>query len=336
MRARPGCSISGIRGSDRCWRAGSTTSSRMSCISTMWCASCPSRPFWCRPPGCSPRMTCGWPGRSTRATRDDRGFVDRPLKRRIDTAVARRALDEVVAVAAPVAKPLAAAGFSRVTTAPAPASIPTYPLASPADCTDLAYVGGSARTRASRAPRPGGLSAALRIRRAGCSSRVMAHSPAASLGIGRCFRAALSGGWTTPASRALLSGVRAVVVPSLPRLRPEGAPLAVVEAAPMAARSSAATTRDHSIWQGGLPGCSIVRRRRGRGACRRAGPVARAIRCTPPSWAVPTLRRPASAIRPSGLAECMEQRVRASHRGPPAEREDPRNCVLRLSFPGLR
>src|SRR5947209_8405131 len=67
--------------------------------------------------------------------------VDRHIKQPLDTAVARRALDEVAAVSGPVAAELKAAGFSRVTTVPPPAAPPEAPLRPPADSRDIAYVG---------------------------------------------------------------------------------------------------------------------------------------------------------------------------------------------------
>ena len=187
-----------------------------------------------------------------------RGFVDRHVKRRVDTAVARRALDEVVAVSAPVAESLAAAGFSRVTTAPAPASIPTHPLASPADCTDLAYVGRLCEDK--------GLFVLLSAWRA-----ISERHPASRLLI--AGDGPLAGDLTRIGDESvrylgrldgdgiskLLGSVRGVVVPSLPGLRPEGAPLAVVEAAAHGRPVVGSDDPGIAALAAVLPGCSIVR-----------------------------------------------------------------------------
>jgi glycosyltransferase involved in cell wall biosynthesis len=159
-----------------------------------------------------------------------RGLVDRQLKRRLDATVARRALDEVVAVSERVAESLRAAGFSRVTTMPPPAPIPVCALRSPDDCTDLAYVGRLSQDK--------GLFVLLQAWRL-----ISERHPTSQLlvaGDGPLLdelrqvgdeSVRFLGRLGSDAVSRLLGSVRAVVVPSLPQLRPEGSPLSVVDAA---------------------------------------------------------------------------------------------------------
>jgi glycosyltransferase involved in cell wall biosynthesis len=183
-----------------------------------------------------------------------KGLVDRHVKRRLDSAVARQALDEVVAVSQPMADSLAAAGFARVTTAPAPASTPRYPLLSPADCTDLAYVGRLSEDK--------GLFVLLQAWRA-----ISERHPASRLLI--AGDGPLAGDLARIGDESvrylgrldgdgvskLLASVRGVVVPSLPRLRPEGSPLTVVEAAVHARPVIGSDDPGIAALAAGLPGC---------------------------------------------------------------------------------
>jgi glycosyltransferase involved in cell wall biosynthesis len=186
-----------------------------------------------------------------------RGFVDRHVKRRIDTAVARRALDEIVAVSEPVADSLAAAGFLRVTTAPAPASLPTHPVESPADCTDLAYIGRLSEDKglfvllaAWRAISERHPASRLLIAGDGPLSGELAGIRDESVRyLGRLDGAGVS---------KLLGSVRGVIVPSLPGLRPEGAPLAVVEAAAHGRPVVGSDDPGIAALAGVLPGCILV------------------------------------------------------------------------------
>ena len=234
-----------------------------------------------------------------------RGLVDRQVKRRIDTAVARRALDEVVAVSAPVADSLAAAGFSRVTTAPAPASIPTCPLASPADCTDLAYVGRLSEDKGLFTL----LSAwhAISERHPGSRLLIAGDGPLAGdlARVGdesvRCL-GRLDGDGVSK----LLGSVRGVIVPSLPGLRPEGAPLTVVEAAAHGRPVIGSDDPGIAALAAVLPGCSIVRAGEA-GAL--AGELDRLLR--DPLHAAERGRVNAEAARvahaPERLVKCMQQ-----------------------------
>jgi glycogen synthase len=185
------------------------------------------------------------------------GLVDRHLKRRLDTAVARRALDEVVAVSEPVATGLRDAGFTRVTALPAPAPTPSHPLCPPAECADLAYVGRLSEDkglfillqawRLISERHPG---SRLIVAGDGPLQEELARSGDESVRfVGRLSADAVS---------RLLGSVRAVAVPSLPRLRPEGAPLVVVEAA---AHGRAVVGSDDPgivAMAAGLPGCVTV------------------------------------------------------------------------------
>ena len=159
-----------------------------------------------------------------------RGLVDRQLKRRLDRAVARRGLDEIVAVSEPVAESLRAAGFSRVTTLPPPAPVPVGSPRGPDDCSDLAYVGRLSEDK--------GLFVLLQAWRLISERHPTSRLLVAGDGPLRDdlhtagdesvrFLGRLDGSGVS----RLLGSVRGVVVPSLPRLRPEGTPLAVVDAA---------------------------------------------------------------------------------------------------------
>ncbi len=186
-----------------------------------------------------------------------KGLVDRGLKRRLDTAVGRRALDEVVAVSAPVANALAAAGFSRVTTLPAPAPVPSHPVASPADCTDLAYVGRLSEDKgllvllqAWRAISERHPASRLLVAGAGPLAAQLAEAGDGSVR----FLGRIDGDGVS----RLLGSVRGVIVPSLPRLRPEGSPLAVVEAAAHGRPVIGSDDPGIAALAAGLPGCVTV------------------------------------------------------------------------------
>ena len=183
-----------------------------------------------------------------------RAVVDRQVKRRLDAAVARRALDEVVAVSEPVAESLRAAGFSRVTAMAPPAPIPVDEPRSPADCSDLAYVGRLSQDK--------GLFVLLQawrlISERHPTSRLLVAGDGPLMPdlrqvgdesvhvLGRLDGAGVS---------RLLGSVRAVVVPSLPRLRPEGTPLAVVDAAAHGRPVIASDDPGIAALAAVLPGC---------------------------------------------------------------------------------
>ncbi|MGZ6803982.1 MAG: glycosyltransferase [Nocardioidaceae bacterium] len=143
------------------------------------------------------------------------------LRAPLDARAARRT-GTVLAVSGPLRDRLAAAGFRDVrhawSWAPAPAV-----TAPPAASRDLAFVGRLDRDKGAdllaeaflAADRPG-----TRLLLAGTGSARLPRDP----------RVVELGTLDRPAVSALLSTVRAVALPSLPSLRPEGAPLALVEA----------------------------------------------------------------------------------------------------------
>ncbi|MGZ6825172.1 MAG: glycosyltransferase [Mycobacteriales bacterium] len=157
---------------------------------------------------------------------DGQGTALRAYQRqraRLDARVARRLCPTVLAVSGPLEQRLRAAGFADVRRAWPWAERPRVAVAEPAASRDLAFVGRldpdkgvDVLVRAFlRADRSG-----ARLLLAGTGSlRLPADDRVVRLG--RLDRAGVS---------ALLGSVRAVVLPSLPARRPEGSPLALVEA----------------------------------------------------------------------------------------------------------
>jgi len=161
-----------------------------------------------------------------------RNALDRLVKQPLDTALARRHVDIALPVSAEIAGRLRAAGFAQVREVPAPAPSPVTATTPPSTSTTVLFVG---RLSADK-----GVDVLL-----DAWPDVSAAVPAADLvvvgdGPERTLLAQradlLDGVQFTgrldelDVSRALGSA-RVVAVPSLPAVRPEGAPLVVVEAA---------------------------------------------------------------------------------------------------------
>jgi glycosyltransferase involved in cell wall biosynthesis len=154
-------------------------------------------------------------------------------KSQLDRRVARRTVDAALAVSEPIASALRSAGFRGVSVVPVPVDPPVTPPVDLRACGDIVYAGrlapdkgvdvlidafaGLAGTHPDTTLLVAGSGeedAALRARAARLGDRVRF--------LGRLPAAELS---------ALLGGARVVAVPSVPSRRPEGSPLAVVEAA---------------------------------------------------------------------------------------------------------
>jgi glycosyltransferase involved in cell wall biosynthesis len=166
--------------------------------------------------------------------RTPRGVADRLLKAPLDRAVARRRLAAAIAVSEPLAERLRARGFRDVTHVPVCGLMPTAPLQPVAANRDVAFVGRLSADKGVRvltdafatvaADRP---DARLLVAGAGPDESAV-RDLADRLGpdrvrhLGRLDESGIS---------ALLAGVRVVVVPSLPAVRPEGSSLSAVEAA---------------------------------------------------------------------------------------------------------
>jgi glycosyltransferase involved in cell wall biosynthesis len=155
------------------------------------------------------------------------------LKSQLDRRVARRNVDAVLAVSQPIADALRAADFRGVRVVPVPVDPPVDPPTDVRACRDVVYAGRLAPDKgvdvlidafaavAEAHPETSLLVAgsgeedgALRARAAPLGERVRF--------LGRLPAAELS---------AVLGRARVVAVPSIPARRPEGSPLAVVEAA---------------------------------------------------------------------------------------------------------
>ena len=155
------------------------------------------------------------------------------VKSRLDRRVARRQVDAALAVSEPIACALRSAGFRGVRVVPVPVDPPVIEPADVRICRDVVYAGRLAAdkgvdvlvdaftTIAGHHPATrlliagaGEEEAALRARAAGLGERVefLGRLPSRELSV-------------------LLARARVVAVPSVPRRRPEGSPLAVVEAA---------------------------------------------------------------------------------------------------------
>lgn len=163
-----------------------------------------------------------------------RGWADGLVKRPIDQAVAKRRVDAALGVSAPLADMLRKAGFRGVEHVPVYALDPQVPLQPVTASHDVGYVG-----RLTPDKGIGVLAAAF--------ERVADRYPDARLvvagegpererleALGQRLggdRVVLRGRLDEQGISAHLSAVRVVVVPSLPSVRPEGSPLAAVEAA---------------------------------------------------------------------------------------------------------
>jgi glycosyltransferase involved in cell wall biosynthesis len=166
------------------------------------------------------------------APRDPRAFPA-VVKSRLDRWVARRRVDAVLAVSSPVAAALTAAGFTDVQVVRVPAELPATPPGDVGACTDIVFAGRLGADKGVDVlvdafarlvddhPQSNLLIAGagdeeerLRRRAAALGERVRF--------LGRLGPAQLSG---------VLGQARVVVVPSVPKKRREGSPLAVVEAA---------------------------------------------------------------------------------------------------------
>jgi glycosyltransferase involved in cell wall biosynthesis len=183
--------------------------------------------------------------------------VDAGVKRPLDRFVARHALDEIVAVSNPVAEHLRAAGFARVTTLELPAAKPAGPVLAVERCADLAYVGRISEDKGLRVL----LAAWARISDHFPTERLLIAGDGPLLDelsrtpqpgvtfLGRLAQADVS---------RLLGSVRGVIVPSLPRLRPEAGPLSVVEAAAHGRPVIGSDDPGVVALASGLPGCRVL------------------------------------------------------------------------------
>lgn len=172
---------------------------------------------------------------------------------RLDAAVARRQADLVLAVSAPLAARLRAAGFERVREAAAWAEPPCGPTQPAESSHDLVFVG--------RLDVDKGIDVAVsaflalehptaRLLVAGAGSRRAALE---ALPAARDGRLVLLGKLDRQAVSRLLASVRAVVAPSLPGRRPEGAPLVLVEAL-VHGRPVVVSDDPGSVWTAGAAG----------------------------------------------------------------------------------
>jgi glycosyltransferase involved in cell wall biosynthesis len=163
-----------------------------------------------------------------------RGWADGLVKRPIDQAVAKRRLDAALGVSASLADKLRKAGFRRVEHVPVYALDPQVPLQPVTANHDIGYVGRLTPDKGIDVLADAFERIAARDR--GARLVVAGEGPErerlAALGqrLGG-DRVVLRGRLDEPGISAHLSAVRVVVVPSLPSVRPEGSPLAAVEAA---------------------------------------------------------------------------------------------------------
>ena len=166
--------------------------------------------------------------------RSVRGLLDGVLKRPLDKAVARRRLDAALAVSAPLADKLRQAGFRNVEHVPVYALDPQVPLQPVTANRDIGYVGRLTPDKgitvlveaferlASRFP-----DARLVVAGEG-PERAQLEALGQRVGAGRVI---VRGRLDEPEISAHLAALRVLTVPSLPAVRPEGSPLAAVEAA---------------------------------------------------------------------------------------------------------
>jgi glycosyltransferase involved in cell wall biosynthesis len=153
------------------------------------------------------------------------------LRAPVDAAVARRRVDRVLAVSAPLADRLRAAGFPDVVHAPNWAAAPVAPTLPPELSQDVAFVGRLDHDKGvhllveafedAALDRPG---ARLLLAGAGPLAEPLRRTEAVQSG-----RVVLLGVLDRAGVSCLLGSARAVALASLPARRPEGAPLALVE-----------------------------------------------------------------------------------------------------------
>jgi glycosyltransferase involved in cell wall biosynthesis len=144
-----------------------------------------------------------------------------------------------------------------VTTLPAPAPIPVRRPRSPADSNDLAYIGRLSEDKGLFVL----LSAWRLISERHPASRLLiaGDGPLADdLTGGGDESVRFLGRLDGDGVSRLLGSVRGVVVPSLPHLRPEGSPLAVVEAAAHGRPVIGSDDPGIAALATGLPGCITV------------------------------------------------------------------------------
>ncbi len=165
--------------------------------------------------------------------RSVRGAAERALTSPLLRTQVRRHVRRLVAVSSPVAAALREAGFGPVSTVPVPVVAPAVPLRAPSRSRDIVFAGRLSRDKGCHVlvDAVGILAAAgapVRLVVAGDGpERDRLVRQAAPLGSAVRFRGRLD-----PAGvSALLATARAVVVPSIPWLRREGAPLSAAEAA---------------------------------------------------------------------------------------------------------
>lgn len=143
-----------------------------------------------------------------------------------DAAVARRSVDAVLAVSGPLAQRLRAARFPAVEQAWPWAAAPTAALQPARASGDVAFLGRLDPDKGvPQLLEAFGRTDRGRLLLAGAGSLDLRDSPLVAAG-----RVVLLGTLDRAQVSSLLAGVRAVVLPSLPAQRPEGAPLALVEA----------------------------------------------------------------------------------------------------------
>jgi glycosyltransferase involved in cell wall biosynthesis len=166
--------------------------------------------------------------------RSARGMLDGLVKRPFDQVVARRRLDAALAVSAPLADMLRRAGFRGVEHVPVYALDPQVPLQPVTANRDVGYLGRLTPDKgigvlAAAFERLAGRFPDARLVVAGDGpERVPLEELGRRLGAGRVV---LLGRLDEPEISAHLAAVRMLAVPSLPAVRPEGSPLAAVEAA---------------------------------------------------------------------------------------------------------
>jgi glycogen(starch) synthase len=150
------------------------------------------------------------------------------LKSELDRRVARRRLDAAVAVSAPIADALRAAGFRRVGLVPVFADAVTAALAPLSSSTTVAFAGRVAEDKGAEV-----LAEAwpLVLGAHPDAELVVAGDGPVARRLGALPGVTMLGLVAADEVRALFARSRAVVVPSIPTLRPEGTPTVAVEAA---------------------------------------------------------------------------------------------------------
>ena len=175
---------------------------------------------------------------------------------RLDAAVVRRRADLVLAVSAPLADRLRGAGFPRVREAGAWAAPPAADLSPPASSTDLLFVGRldpdkgvDLLVRAfEQVKHP-----TARLLLAGSGSLEGSLRSTAAV---RSGRVVLLGSVDRATVSSLMGTARAVVAPSLPARRPEGAPLVLAEAI-VHGRPVVVSDDPGSVWIAGGAGIAV-------------------------------------------------------------------------------